>query len=111
MVDDDEQVLAMGQMLLSSFGYKVVTANCGQKALEIVRQSEIPIDLLITDLVMPRMSGRELIENIRRVAPNLRTIYSSGYIRWAGEDSENFLLKPYTSKALLAKVRQVLAAG
>jgi CheY-like chemotaxis protein len=110
MVDDEDLVLTMGQMVLSSFGYRVLTANGGEKALEIIGDDPKAIDLVITDLVMPRMSGRELIEHIRRLAPKIRIIYSSGYVRPSTEDDEFYLQKPFTSKDLLGKVRQVLSS-
>ena len=80
-VDDEDILLTMGQMILSSYGYTVLTASSGQKALEIFTQSQKPIDLVITDLVMPQMSGRELSEQILRTAPNTRILWSSGYVR------------------------------
>jgi signal transduction histidine kinase len=110
MVDDEDLVLTMAQMVLSAFGYRVQTANCGEKALEIIRQSKQKIDLVITDMVMPRMSGRQLIEQLRQVAPETRIIYSSGFVRPSTDDEEFYLQKPFTSKELLAKVRQVLTA-
>ena len=80
-VDDEDLLLTMGQMVLSSFGYTVLTANSGQKALEILSQSKRNIDMVITDLVMPNMSGRELTEHILRAAPRMRILWSSGYVR------------------------------
>lgn len=109
LVDDEELVLTMGQMVLSAFGYQVLTAPDGHKALEIITKTDRRIDLLITDLVMPRMSGRELIENVKRIAPATRIIYCSGFVRPNAEDEEYYLQKPFTSKELLAKVRQVLS--
>jgi two-component system cell cycle sensor histidine kinase/response regulator CckA len=71
-VDDEDLLLTMGQMILSSYGYTVLTASSGQKALEIFTQSKKKIDLVITDLVMPNMSGRELSEQIRRLSRRTR---------------------------------------
>ena len=65
MVDDEDLMLTMGQTVLTTFGYKVLTANSGQKALDIIAKNE-KIDLVITDLVMPAMSGRELVERLRK---------------------------------------------
>src|SRR6266699_3254935 len=61
MVDDEDLLLTMGQTILSSFGYRVLTANSGQKALDILSRNDPPVDLVITDMVMPAMSGRELV--------------------------------------------------
>jgi signal transduction histidine kinase len=108
-VDDEDILLTMGQMILSSYGYTVLTASSGQKALEIFTQSQKPIDLVITDLVMPQMSGRELSEQILRTAPNTRILWSSGYVRSTSpEEQERYLQKPFTSQDLLRKVKQVL---
>ena len=60
MVDDKDRMLTLGETVLSSYGDRVLTANSGAKALEILSQTETPVDLVITDLVMPAMSGMEL---------------------------------------------------
>ena len=113
MVDDEDLMLTMGQMVLSEFGYQVLTANSAAKALEVFAESGPTIDLVITDLVMPHMSGRELIERLRRQCPNVRIICSSGYVRPASqekeEEAEIYLQKPFTSQDLLRKVKEALA--
>ncbi len=110
LVDDEDLILMMGQMILSSYGYEVLTANAGQKALDIFSKREKPIDLLITDLVMPNMSGRELMEKVREISPATRVLCSSGYVRaGAGDNDDSYLQKPFTSQELLRKVKQVLA--
>jgi nitrogen-specific signal transduction histidine kinase/CheY-like chemotaxis protein len=108
-VDDEDPLLTMAQMILSSYGYTVLTASSGQKALEIFIQSRKKIDLVITDLVMPNMSGRELSEQIRGLSPHTRIVWSSGYVRSSSpEEQERYLQKPFTSQDLLRKVKQVL---
>jgi signal transduction histidine kinase/PAS domain-containing protein len=108
-VDDEDLLLTMAQMILSSYGYTVLTASSGQKALEIFTQSKKKIDLVITDLVMPNMSGRELTEQILRLEPKTRMVWSSGYVRSSSpEEQERYLQKPFTSQDLLRKVKQVL---
>ena len=69
MVDDEDLLLTMGKTILSTYGYRVLTANGGQKALDILAQKDATVDLVITDLVMPAMSGRELVEHIRQLSP------------------------------------------
>ena len=111
MIDDEDLLLTMGEMVLSSFGYKVLTANTGAKALEIFTAKAAEIDLVITDLVMPQMSGRELIERLRRHSPKVKVISASGFVRPpASEDQQNYLQKPFASQDLLRKVKQVLSA-
>jgi CheY-like chemotaxis protein len=110
MVDDEDLLLTMGQTVLSAFGYKVLTANSGQKALEIFSQSKASIDLVITDLVMPAMSGRELVEHIQQLAPHTRILCTSGFVRPSNDaDSSVYLQKPFTSQELLIKVKNALA--
>jgi signal transduction histidine kinase/CheY-like chemotaxis protein len=110
LVDDEDLLLTMGQMVLSSYGYTVLMANSGQKALELFTHATKPIDLVITDLVMPNMSGRELTEHILKSNPKTRIIWSSGYVRSSNApEEEMYLQKPFTSQDLLRKVKQALA--
>ena len=111
IVDDEDLLLTMGQTILSSYGYRVLTANGGQRALDILahREKDAPVDLVITDLVMPAMSGRELVEHIRKISPATRIICTSGCVGPAGQDSDDtYLQKPFTSRELLVKVKQAL---
>jgi CheY-like chemotaxis protein len=103
--------LTLGQTVLSAFGYKVLTANSGARALELFSQAPSQIDVVITDLVMPGMSGRELIDNVRRLSPAVPILSTSGYVRPSSEEDEDdyYLRKPYTSQDLLRKVKQVLS--
>ena len=112
MVDDEDLMLTMGQTVLSTFGYQVLTANTGQKALDIISKGEKPIDLVITDLVMPAMSGRELVEQLRKISPNMRVLCTSGYLPPPAQtDDSAYLQKPFTSHDLLVKVKQLLASS
>jgi two-component system cell cycle sensor histidine kinase/response regulator CckA len=109
MVDDEDLMLTMGQTVLSTFGYQVLTANSGQKALDIISQGDKNIDLVVTDLVMPGMSGRELVEHLRKLSPNIRVLCTSGYVPAPAQiDDSAYLQKPFTSQELLHKVKQVL---
>jgi CheY-like chemotaxis protein len=110
VVDDEDLLLTMCETILSSYGYTVLTANSGQKALDIISRAEKAIDLMITDLVMPVMSGRELAEQVRRVSPETHIMCTSGYV-WPSNprDIAAYLQKPFTSQELLLKVKQVLA--
>jgi nitrogen-specific signal transduction histidine kinase len=109
MVDDEDLMLTMGQTVLSTFGYKVLTANSGQAALDIISKGDQNVDLVITDLVMPAMSGRELVERLRKVSPTLRIMCTSGYVPPPAQTDESaYLQKPFTSQELLVKVKQLL---
>ncbi len=112
VVDDENLVLTMAETILSDFGYKVLTASNGQKALNVLSQPETKVDLVITDLVMPGMGGRELAERIRQLYPELPVMPTSGYVM--AEDKKHgvgYLQKPFTSTELLLKVKAALLAG
>jgi CheY-like chemotaxis protein len=109
IVDDEELLLTMGQTVLSSFGFEVLMANSGESALEAIDHSKLPIDLIITDLVMPKMSGRELIEQIQLRLPDVPILRTSGYVRAPGEEEQDtYLQKPFTSQMLLRRVKSLL---
>jgi two-component system cell cycle sensor histidine kinase/response regulator CckA len=110
VVDDETLLLNMTETILTEFGYKILTADSGQKALAILARADAKVDLVITDLVMPGMSGRELVDRIRQVAPATRILCMSGYALSADKrPGVPFLRKPFTSMELLAKVRRVIA--
>ena len=112
VVDDENLVLTMAETILSDFGYKVLTASNGQKALNVLSQPETKVDLVITDLVMPGMGGRELAERIRQLYPELPVMPTSGFVM--AEDKKHgvgYLQKPFTSTELLLKVKAALLAG
>jgi two-component system cell cycle sensor histidine kinase/response regulator CckA len=109
IVDDEDLLLTMGKTILSTYGYRVLTANSGQRALDILSQKDSNVELVITDLVMPTMSGRELVEHIHKLWPATRIICTSGYVWPAGQETDGaYLQKPYTSQELLLKVKQAL---
>lgn len=109
IVDDEELILTLGETVLSSFGYRVLTATSGIRALQILKEATEPVELVVTDMVMPAMSGRELIEKIRQISPQTRILCSSGYVRPTQAGDDLYLQKPFTSQQLLVKVRQALA--
>ena len=109
VVDDESLLLTMSETILSDFGYKVLTANNGQKALQVLAQPGVRIDLIVTDLVMPGMGGRELIERIRQQGLDIPIMCTSGYV--LPEDKQTgagYLQKPFTSTELLMKVKAAL---
>jgi len=112
VVDDEALLLSMTETILTEFGYKTLAAKSGQKALEILAREDVNVDLVITDLVMPGMSGRELVEHIRQLAPGTRILCMSGYALSADKQTgAPYLRKPFTSVELLAKVKQVITAN
>lgn len=112
VVDDESLLLTMAETILSDFGYTVLPANSGPKALQILLQPNTKVNLVITDLVMPGMGGRELIERIRQQGFNVPILCTSGYV--LPEDKQSgagYLQKPFTSTELLLKVKAALAAA
>jgi len=102
------------QMLVQS-GYRVLEARDGHHALRLCEAPSEPIQLVLTDMVMPNMKGAELAERLRRSRPYLRVLLMSGYtdepvVHRLYRDSVAFLPKPFTSVELVEKVRQVLDA-
>jgi signal transduction histidine kinase len=111
VVDDEEMLLKMCETVLSSFGYRVMLASTGSQALELVNRMPGEFDLVLTDLVMPGMSGRELMDQLRATAPAIPVIGMSGYAL-GGEavESGRYLRKPFTAQTLLRFVREVMIA-
>jgi signal transduction histidine kinase len=109
VVDDEGLLLTTAETILTEYGYCVLTASSGQKALAILSGDHVQIDLVITDLVMPTMGGRELVERIRQLLPGTPILCTSGYAQSAEKQIDApYLQKPFTSHDLLAKVKQVL---
>ena len=114
LVEDGEIVRALLTEVLQAEGYQVLESCNGEEALQKAADHSGRIDLLITDLVMPKMSGRNLSERLLLTRPGLRVLYISGYtddevVRHGQlENAADFLQKPFRPDALLAKVRQML---
>ena len=114
LVEDEESVLGLGRTILEHHGYTVLAACNPADALDLVKSQTTPIQLLITDVVMPAMSGRELNERLRAHNQDLKCIFMSGYtanvIAHNGvlDEGVNFLQKPFSVRALAEKVRDVL---
>jgi two-component system cell cycle sensor histidine kinase/response regulator CckA len=111
LVEDNSAVRRSARRILRGAGYRVLVAANGTQALEICRGRKHAIDLLLVDLLMPGMSGRQVAQRLRSRCPGLRVLYTSGYDQpSAGEELEAIVLfrKPFTSSALLQKVRDIL---
>ena len=113
LVDDEDGVRKLVCAVLQSNGYDVLEANNGMAAIAAWEKNSHKIDMVLTDVVMPQMTGIELGRNLDERAPGLKILYMSGYrdnaiAGSAGETLRAFLHKPFTPDALLAKVREVL---
>jgi two-component system cell cycle sensor histidine kinase/response regulator CckA len=117
LVEDDDPVRIFGARALRNKGYRVIEARSGEAALDLIRDAAEPINLLITDVVMPHLDGPGLVREVREINPKMKVIFISGYTEDAFRqrlDSDigiEFLPKPFSLKELAAKVRDVLAAG
>jgi two-component system cell cycle sensor histidine kinase/response regulator CckA len=114
LVEDEDQVRSLARAVLRRQGYVILDAPNGGEALLVCEQHQGPIDLLLTDLVLPRMSGRQLAERLLPMRPGMKVLYMSGYpddtVLQQGvvESGVAFLQKPLTVSSLTRKVREVL---
>ncbi len=112
--EDDEFIRELARKVLEDAGYTVVMARDGQDALELFKAHSSTIDLVALDVIMPRMNGREVYQEIREHSPSMRALFLSGYtadiIHRKGflEEGLAFLAKPFSPAALLRKMREVL---
>jgi CheY-like chemotaxis protein len=119
VVDDEESVRNVARAILERSGFRVITAAGGAEALAMLRDrsnGQAAVDAVLLDLVMPRMGGKEVLEEVRRLAPELPVIVSSGYSeddasagQWACPGPTRFLAKPYRPAELLEIVCGLLA--
>jgi signal transduction histidine kinase/ActR/RegA family two-component response regulator len=114
LVDDEEMILNVTVEMLKRLGYKILTAQSGQEALEIFKRHKEAIDLIILDMIMPGMSGSETYNLLKDILPNIKVLLSSGY-SISGEATEilnrgcqGFVQKPFTILKLSYKIRDIL---
>jgi CheY-like chemotaxis protein len=114
VVEDQAEVRRLAVMVLESWGYRILEAANGGEALLVAERHEGDIHLLLTDVVMPGITGKELLERLRPLRPETRVLYMSGYpvdlidSRGLLEPGLPYVPKPFTPDALAAKVREVL---
>ena len=114
LAEDNEQVMQVTLELLQSLGYTVLAASSGAQAVEIFNTHAEEIDLLLTDIIMPNMNGKELYETLKERREDLKVVYMSGYtsdvVTHHGifSDGAHFIHKPFTTTALASKVRSAL---
>jgi two-component system, cell cycle sensor histidine kinase and response regulator CckA len=117
LVEDDPQLRQLSSSVLAHCGYNVLTASTPEEGLAVCEANRSNIRLLVTDVVMPRMNGRQLAERITKICPKVRVLYISGYtdnaiVHYGVLDAGLwFLPKPFTLSSLVAKVREVLDAS
>jgi CheY-like chemotaxis protein len=120
LAEDEAHVRSVTERILVRYGYTVLAAENGTEALRMLDERSEPIDLLITDVVMPEIGGREVAERARERFPDIRVLLMSGYPGDAGPDAADgesgtaFIQKPFSPDALVRRVQEVLgpvAAG
>jgi DNA-binding response OmpR family regulator len=116
LVEDDPAIREMVQTALKARGFAVFSAENGVAALELAAGIEAPIQLLITDVVMPKLGGKELAQKLKAQRPEIKILYTSGYTENAIvhhgvlDEGINFLHKPYSLEVLAQKIRSILDA-
>ncbi len=114
LVEDEDVVRGLAQKILEQSGYKVLAASRGAEAIRFCLQRTEPIHLLLTDVVMPETSGKEVADRATELLPDLRVLFMSGYTDEAIvhhgvlDSNVEFIQKPFTPAALVRKVREVL---
>lgn len=117
VVEDEDVVRNLSKDILKECGYTVIEARDGVEALELCDKGECRFDLLMTDVVMPRMGGRELVEKLSARLPEMRVLFTSGYTDDAVlrhgviKADTNFIHKPFTPEALANKIREIFDAA
>ncbi len=115
VADDEEFVRESAAMMLEDCGFEVLTTVDGEQALEIYRKNRARIDLVLLDMMMPRMNGEQAFRELKRLNPNVRVLLSSGYSeqetmhRFSGEGPAGFIQKPYIPEKLCEKCRNAIS--
>ncbi len=114
VVEDEMAILKLAERILSRYNYKVLLAKSPSEALEVAQAHSGEISLLLTDVVMPEMNGRELANQLKILCPGIKCLFMSGYTanviahRGVFEEGVQFIQKPFSTKGLAAKVRKAL---
>ncbi len=114
VVEDEPAILKMGKRMLEELGYQVLTASTPSEAMRLAREHADGIHLVVTDVVMPEMNGRDLAHHLHILRPDVKTLFMSGYTAnliahgAVLDDGVNFVEKPFSKKDLASKVRAAL---
>jgi CheY-like chemotaxis protein len=114
LVDDEAALRKLGKRVLSAAGYRVIEASDGAMALRVAAEEVGEIDLVLTDVEMPTLGGRGMVDELNELSPGMRVLFMSGYTdneilrRGISTSETDFLQKPFTAESLCAAVRTVL---
>ena len=117
LVEDEPSILKVGISMLKELGYQVLAVGRSDEAVQLARTHIGEIHVLMTDVVMPEMNGRELADRIAAIRPDIKCLFMSGYTsnaivhRGVLDEGVSFIQKPFSMKDLAAKVREVLEQG
>jgi CheY-like chemotaxis protein len=117
IVEDEEMIRSSARRILERYGYRVLLAGDGEEALQLLRLGQDQVDLIVSDVVMPRLTGRQLLDTLRKAGNRVPFVYTSGYSALDARESAELdpsvplLPKPWSASDLAAMVRQVLDGG
>ena len=115
LAEDEPAVRALVQRVLTNAGYRVLPAGDGVEAAKLWREHADEVDMILTDVVMPQMGGRGLVNEVLRIKPDLRVLFMSGYTEDAivhhdiEQNAINFIEKPFSPARLLDKIQEILS--
>ncbi|HYI92030.1 MAG TPA: response regulator [Bryobacteraceae bacterium] len=115
LVEDDDQVRSMIRMFLTSSGYSVLEARTGQEGLDVAENEANRIDLLLSDMLLPELSGFDLAQKVLERSPQMKVLFMTGYVegdivqRCISELGASFLDKPFQNNVLLSRVQEAIA--
>jgi CheY-like chemotaxis protein len=114
LIDDEEMVINISEMMLENLGYKVLKAHSGIEGVQLFEKNQSKIDLIISDLEMPKMNGEEVMDRLREIDPQIKVMLSSGALTDTDEQIvmnkgfNGFLKKPYNLDTLSEKMAEIL---
>jgi DNA-binding NtrC family response regulator len=117
LVEDEPAIMKMTSMMLKRMGYEVIATGAPDEASRLAREYKGCIDLLMTDVVMPGINGRDLASNLKSIYPNIKCLFMSGYTadiigpHGVLDEGVHFIEKPFTKKDLAVKIREALMSN
>ncbi len=114
LVDDEKIIIDVSCVLLKALGYEVISAMSGQEAIEIIKDKQDRVDMVILDMMMPDMEGGETLVRLKEIKPELKILLSSGYSMEDGAEEflkrgcDGFIQKPYDMNHLSKKIEEIL---
>jgi len=114
LIDDEETVINISEMMLKRLGYRVLKAHSGYEGLKLFEENKSTINLIISDLEMPKMNGKEVLHKLREIDPQIKVMLSSGALTEADEKNvinkgfNGFIKKPYNINTLCEKMAEII---